>query len=132
MQQVSHITLYVLDQDRAKEFYTRKLGFGVGTDQAGDGSRWLTVVPPEQADLYIALIEPKQPDFDAETVEQLKSLIARGALGEIFLETRDCRAAYEDLRARGVEFVQEPTERPYGIEASFRDDSGNSLVLLQH
>lgn len=123
MQRVSHITLYVLDQDRAKEFYTRKLGFGVGTDQAGDGS---------QADLYIALIEPKQPDFDAETVEQLKSLIARGALGEIFLETRDCRAAYEDLRARGIKFVQEPTERPYGIEASFRDDSGNSLVLLQH
>ena len=128
---LSHTVVYVLDQDAAKRFYTEKLGFEVRADVTMDGFRWLTVGPKEQPELEIILAEPKPPMFQPEAGEQLRALIAKGAIGAGAMDTPDCRAAYEELKARGVTFVQEPAVRPYGIEAVFRDDSGNWFSLTQ-
>lgn len=131
IERVSHITVFVLDQDEAKEFYVDKLGFGVAADQELGDSRWLTVVPPDQPDLFIALVEPKPPEFDLDTSRQIRALVEKGVLGGAFFETTDCHEAYRELSGRGVEFVVPPTERDYGIEATFRDNSGNVFSLLQ-
>ena len=128
---LSHTVVYVLDQDAAKRFYTEKLGFEVRADVTMDGFRWLTVGPKEQPELEIILAEPKPPMFQPEAGEQLRALIAKGAIGAGAMGTSDCRATYEALKAKGVTFVQEPAERPYGIEAIFRDDSGNWFSLTQ-
>ena len=128
---LSHAVVYVLDQDSAKAFYTEKLGFDLRSDVTMDGFRWLTVGPKEQPELEIILAEPKPPMFQPEAGERLRALIATGAIGAGAMDTPDCRAAYEELRAKGVTFVQEPAERPYGIEAVFRDDSGNWFSLTQ-
>jgi catechol 2,3-dioxygenase-like lactoylglutathione lyase family enzyme len=135
---MSHATVYVLDQDRAKEFYTRSLGFEVRSDVtmgaefegAGQGFRWLTVGPPEQPDFEVILADCGM-GHDPQTTERLRELVAKGALGTGVLETADCRKSYEELSARGVVFLEEPTERPYGIEAVFRDDSGNWFSLTE-
>jgi catechol 2,3-dioxygenase-like lactoylglutathione lyase family enzyme len=135
---MSHVTVWVLDQDRAKEFYTQKLGFEVRNDismgsefeGAGEGFRWLTVSPPEQPDVEIILADCGM-GHDARLGDQIRELVAKGALGPGVLATADCRKTYDELSARGVEFVQEPAERPYGIEAVFRDDSGNWFSLTQ-
>lgn len=135
---MSHVTCFVLDQDRAKEFYTDKLGFEVRADVtmggefegAGQGFRWLTVGPPDQPDFEVVLADCAM-GHDERTAEQIRELVAKGALGAGVLETPDCRKAYEELSARGVVFVQEPAERPYGIEAVLRDDSGNWFSLTQ-
>jgi catechol 2,3-dioxygenase-like lactoylglutathione lyase family enzyme len=129
---LSHITIYVLNADEAKAFYTDTLGFKLGTDQGTGTGRWLTVTPPDQPDLYIALLEPETDVGDTQTAAEMRSLIAKGALGGAFFETKDCRNAYEQLTARGVDFDEEPIQKPYGIEATLRDDSGNRIVLLQH
>ena len=126
--------LWVHDQDEALAFYTQKLGMEVRADVTLPelGFRWLTVGPAGQPDVAIVLMEvPGAPVMDPETAEQVKSLMARGFAGTIFLGTDDCRASYEELRARGVEFVEEPEERPYGIDSSFRDPSGNHLRLTE-
>ncbi|HEY3107484.1 MAG TPA: VOC family protein [Chloroflexota bacterium] len=128
---LSHAVVYVLNQDSAKAFYTEKLGFEVRADATMDGFRWLTVGPKDQPELEIILAEPKPPMFQPEAGEQLRALIAKGAIGAGAMDTPDCRAAYAELKARGVTFVQEPAERPYGIEAVFRDDSGNWFSLTQ-
>ena len=128
---LSHATLWVLDQDAALRFYTEKLGFEVRTDQTMDGFRWLTVGPPGQPDLELILLEPGPPMMDAASAEQIKALVAKGNMGSGVFATDDCRATYEELKARGVEFIQEPVERFYGIEATFRDDSGNWFSLTQ-
>ena len=128
---LSHAVVYVLSQDSAKAFYTEKLGFDVRADVTMDGFRWLTVGPKDQPELEIILAEPKPPMFRPEAGEQLRALIAAGAMGAGAMETSDCRAAHAELKARGVTFVQEPAERPYGIEAVFRDDSGNWFSLTQ-
>ncbi len=128
---LSHATVYVLDQDKAKEFYTQQLGFEVRNDTTMDGFRWLTVGPKEQPDLEMVLMEPGAPMFDAETAEQLRALVAKGALGTGVMKTRDCRATFKELSAKGVTFLQEPEERPYGVEAVFRDDSGNWYSLTE-
>jgi catechol 2,3-dioxygenase-like lactoylglutathione lyase family enzyme len=128
---LSHAALWVLDQDAAVRFYTEKLGFEVRTDQAMDDFRWVTVGPPGQPELEIILLVPGPPMMDAAAAEQLKALVAKGNLGNGVFATDDCRATFEELRARGVEFIQEPTERMYGIEATFRDDSGNWFSLTQ-
>lgn len=128
---LSHATVYVLDQERAKSFYTEKLGFEVRADFTVDGFRWLAVGPKGQPDLDLTLAEPKPPMFDPEAAEQFRKLIAKGAIGAGVMRTDDCRAAYEALKAKGVQFVQEPTDRPYGTEAVFRDDSGNWFSLTQ-
>ena len=127
--------LWVHDQDEALKFYTEKVGMEVRSDvtmpEMGD-FRWLTVGPAGQDDVAIVLMAiPGPPVMDEETGEQVRDLVAKGYAGTIFLTTDDCRAAYEELSSRGLEFTAAPEERPYGIDSSFRDPSGNSVRLTQ-
>ena len=128
----SHSMVYVIDHDRAKAFYTEKLGFGVRDDARMGNFRWLTVGPKTQPDIRIILykIEPGMK-MNEEQAATLRKLVEAGALSGGVLEADDCRREYEELRARGVEFVSEPREMPYGIEAVFKDDSGNFYSLGQ-
>jgi catechol 2,3-dioxygenase-like lactoylglutathione lyase family enzyme len=128
---LSHTTIWVLDQDEALDFYTNKLGFEVNTDARIDDFRWLTVNPPGQPDHELILLVPGPPMMDEESAEQLKALVAKGAVGPGAFDTDDCRATYEELSERGVTFLSEPTERFYGIEATFRDNSGNWFSMTQ-
>jgi catechol 2,3-dioxygenase-like lactoylglutathione lyase family enzyme len=133
---MSHACIYVLDQDRAKQFYTEKLGFEVRGDVtmgaefegAGEGFRWLTVSPPDQPDVEMVLADCGM-GHDPETADQIRALVAKGAMGVGVLASDDVQKTYEELSARGVVFTQEPAERPYGVEALFRDDSGNWFSL---
>jgi catechol 2,3-dioxygenase-like lactoylglutathione lyase family enzyme len=126
-----HVNVFVLDQDRAKKFYTEKLGFEVRSDTVMDGFRWLTVGPKGQPDLNILLAKPAPPMFSEEDAEALRGLVAKGSMAGGVLETDDCRRTYEELKKKGVEFLQEPAERPYGVEALLRDDSGNWFSLTE-
>jgi catechol 2,3-dioxygenase-like lactoylglutathione lyase family enzyme len=128
---LSHSCIWVLDQDEALEFYTGKLGFDVRTDQTMGDFRWVTVGPPDQPELEIALLVPGAPMMDAESAEQIKALVSKGAMGSGVFAADDCRRTYEELKSRGVEFIREPEERFYGIEATFRDNSGNWFSLTQ-
>jgi uncharacterized glyoxalase superfamily protein PhnB len=135
MIRIANAQLWVHDQDEALAFYTQKLGFEVRSDvtiaELGD-FRWLTVGPVGQDDFAITLMAiPGPPVMDQDTHEQVKTLMAKGFAGTVFLTTDDCRASYEELKARGVEFSEEPTEYPYGIDSGLRDPSGNSLRLTQ-
>ena len=131
IRRISHVNLFVLDQDRAKAFYTETLGFELRTDVTMDGFRWLTVGPKDQPDINVLLARPAPPMFSEEDAATLRELVAKGAMGGGVIETDDCRGTYEALKAKGVTFLQEPAERPYGIEAMFRDDSGNWFSLTQ-
>jgi len=133
IQRFSHITIYVLDQDAAYDFYVNKLGFEVHTDSTMEsGFRWLTVSPKGQPDLEIALMPTAPgPMVDQETSDMLRTLIRKGAIGSGVLETADIQKTYEELKAKGVEFSQPPTERFYGIEALFKDNSGNWFSLTE-
>ena len=135
MIRIANAQLWVHDQDEALAFYTQKLGMEVRADVtlAEMGNfRWLTVGPAGQPDVAIVLMAiPGPPVMDPETAEQVRGLVAKGFAGTVFLTTEDCRASYEELKGRGVEFVEEPEERPYGIDSSFRDPSGNHLRLTQ-
>ncbi|MFE4856319.1 VOC family protein [Streptomyces sp. NPDC056670] len=126
-------TIWVLDQDRAKEFYTEKLGLEVRTDMSfGDGGmRWLTVGAKDQPEVELTLMVPGPPAMDAESAEALRTLVSKGMLGAGVLATDDIHGDYATLKARGVQFLQEPKERPYGTEAIFRDDSGNWFSFTQ-
>jgi catechol 2,3-dioxygenase-like lactoylglutathione lyase family enzyme len=135
MIRIAHAQLWVHDQDEALAFYTQKLGMEVRSDvtvpELGN-FRWLSVSPPGQEDVSITLMAiPGPPVFEPETVEQISTLMAKGCAGTVFLTTDDIRASYEELKGRGVEFVDEPEERPYGIDSSFRDPSGNHFRLTQ-
>jgi uncharacterized glyoxalase superfamily protein PhnB len=135
MIKIANAQLWVHDQDEALAFYTEKLGFVVRSDvtlpELGD-FRWLSVGPASQEDISIVLMAiPSEPVMDAETAEQVQQLMAKGFAGTVFLTTDDCRASYEELRSRGVEFTEEPEERPYGIDSGFRDPSGNSFRLTE-
>jgi catechol 2,3-dioxygenase-like lactoylglutathione lyase family enzyme len=135
MLKLTHVNVWVHDQDEALAFYTQKLGMELRDDitlpEMG-GFRWLTVGPVGQPDVALALLTvPGPPVFDEETSEQLKSLVAKGAAGGLFFATDDVQGTYEDLKKRGVEFSQEPTERPYGLDAGFRDTSGNQIRMMQ-
>jgi uncharacterized glyoxalase superfamily protein PhnB len=135
MYKLSTAQLWVDDQDEALEFYTQKLGMEVRSDvtlpEMGN-FRWLTVGPPSQPDIAIVLMAiPGPPVMDAETAEQVRTLMSKGFAGTVFLTTDDCRASVEELKKRGVEFTEEPEERPYGIDSGFRDPSGNSFRLTQ-
>jgi predicted enzyme related to lactoylglutathione lyase len=135
MIRISTAQLWVHDQDEALAFYTQKVGMEVRADvtvaELGN-FRWLTVGPAGQPDVAIVLMAiPGPPVMDPETAEEVANLVAKGFAGTIFLATDDCQASYEELRDRGVEFVEEPEERPYGIDSSFRDPSGNSIRLTQ-
>jgi catechol 2,3-dioxygenase-like lactoylglutathione lyase family enzyme len=128
---LTHATVWVLDQDEALAFYRDKLGFEVRTDQTMDTFRWLTVGPAEQPGLEIVLLVPGPPMMPPEAAEQIKALIGKGAMGSGVFGTDDCRATYETLKARGVDFLQEPAERFYGTEALFRDPFGNWFSLTE-
>jgi catechol 2,3-dioxygenase-like lactoylglutathione lyase family enzyme len=124
---LSHATIYVLNQQDALEFYTQKLGFEVRMDATMDGGfRWLTVGPKEQPDLEIILMEIKSgPMWDDATTQQLRSLVQQGKLGAGVFHTKDCRKTYEELKAKGVQFLAPPEEKFYGVEAILKDNSGN-------
>jgi predicted enzyme related to lactoylglutathione lyase len=124
-------SVWVMDQDEALAFYTEKLGLEVRNDVTMDGFRWLTVGAKDQPELEIILVEPGPPMVDEEAAQHIRALVAKGAIGGGLFATDDCRATHEELSAKGVEFLQEPAERPYGIEAVFRDNSGNWFSLTQ-
>jgi catechol 2,3-dioxygenase-like lactoylglutathione lyase family enzyme len=135
MIQISTVQLWVHDQDEALAFWTKKVGFEVRTDvtvpELGD-FRWVTVGPAGQTDVAIVLMAiPGPPVMDGATAEQVRTLMAKGFAGTVFLTTDDVHASYDELKGRGVEFVEEPEERPYGIDSSFRDPSGNNIRLLE-
>ena len=135
MIRIANAQLWVHDQDEALAFYTQKLGMEVRADvtlpEMGD-FRWLTVGPPGQKDVDIVLMAiPGPPVLDTDTAEQVRTLMSKGFAGTVFLTTEDCQKSYEELSARGVEFTEKPEERPYGIDAGFRDPSGNSVRLTQ-
>jgi catechol 2,3-dioxygenase-like lactoylglutathione lyase family enzyme len=135
LKQLTHTQIWVHDQDEALAFFTDKLGMELREDvtvpELGN-FRWLSVGIPGQDDVSITLMAvPGPPVFDDETREKIQSLMARGASGGLFFTTDDVHATYEELRERGVEFTQEPTQQPYGVDAGFRDPSGNSFRMIQ-
>ena len=135
MIKINSAQLWVNDQEEALQFYTQKLGMEIRSDvtlaELGD-FRWLQVGPPGQDDIAITLMAiPGEPVMDAETADQVRTLMAKGFAGTVFLTTEDVRADYDTLKARGVEFTEAPEERPYGIDCGFRDPSGNHFRLTQ-
>jgi catechol 2,3-dioxygenase-like lactoylglutathione lyase family enzyme len=128
---ISLVTLYVTDQDDAKKFYCEVMGFVEGTDiTMGEGFRWVTVKHPEQPELEVTLMVPGPP-LDEDMASAVRRALANGTMGGFGLTTNDCRGDHQRLSERGVVFVQEPQERPYGVEAVMRDNSGNWLVLVE-
>ena len=132
---LTNTQVWVHDQDEALAFYTEKLGMELREDvtvpELGN-FRWLSVGLPGQADVAITLMAiPGPPVFDEETRKQIQALMAKGAAGGLFFATDDCQASYEELKGRGVEFTQPPAEQPYGIDAGFRDQSGNHFRMAQ-
>jgi catechol 2,3-dioxygenase-like lactoylglutathione lyase family enzyme len=135
LKQLTHVNVWVQDQDEALAFYTEKVGLELREDvtvaEMGD-FRWLTVGVPGQEGVALALLPvPGPPVFDAETKAQLDALVAKGAAGGLFFGTDDVRGTYEELKGRGVEFTQEPTQQPYGVDAGFRDPFGNQIRMAQ-
>ncbi|MCW3157434.1 VOC family protein [Micropruina sonneratiae] len=129
---VSLISVWVKDQDASLAFYTDVLGFEVGDDiQLGEDFRWLTVVHPNQPELHLHLTTPGPPLSD-ELQDSIRRALDAGAMPGVGLTVDDCRATYEQLKAKGVVFLQEPADRPYGVEALLRDNSGNWMVLVEH
>ena len=132
---IANMQVWVHDQDEALDFYTKKLGMEVRIDvtvaELGN-FRWLTVAPPGQSDFALVLMPiPGPPLMDADTSNHVRDLMAKGFAGTVFLSTDDCRASYEELRSRGIEFDGEPEDRPYGVDVGLRDPSGNSIRLTQ-
>jgi uncharacterized glyoxalase superfamily protein PhnB len=135
MIKISTTQLWVDDQDDALEFWTKKVGMETRSDvtlpELGN-FRWLTVGPADQPDIAIVLMAiPGPPVMDAETADQVRQLMSKGFAGTVFLTTDDVRTSYEELKGRGVEFTEEVQERPYGMDAGFRDPSGNSIRITQ-
>lgn len=131
---LSHTSLFVNDQDKAYDFYVNKLGFKVNTDATMEnGFRWLTVTPPEQPDMEIVLFPATgaATEFDDEVKAALKLLLDKGVMGAGVLQTNDCRATYEELKAKGVEFKSEPKEQFYGVEAIVTDGCGNWFSMTE-
>ena len=128
---ISLVTVYCLDQDRAKEFYVDVLGFEARTDiTMGEGFRWVTLSHPSQPELEVTLMTPGPP-LDEDAAAFIRGQLEKGSMGGLGLAVDDCRKTYEELSAKGVTFLQEPSERPYGVEAVMRDVSGNWLVLVE-
>jgi catechol 2,3-dioxygenase-like lactoylglutathione lyase family enzyme len=130
-QGVEMVGLYVRDQDEAVTFYVEKLGFKIHTDVKNGTYRWLTVQHPDQPSFQLGLFVPEQPMIDAAGAKALRELLAKGAMPPLVMAVDDCRASYDRMKARGVEFTQEPTERYGNVDASFRDPSGNGWKLMQ-
>ena len=135
MMKIANAQLWVHDQDEALAFYTDKVGMEVRSDATLPeipGFRWLTIAPRGQDDVAITLMAiPGAPVMDEQTGNEVRNLVSKGFAGTVFLTTDDVRRDYEEMKARGVEFTEEPEERPYGIDCGFRDPSGNSLRLTQ-
>ena len=130
-QGVSVAGVYVRDQDEAIAFYVGKLGFRVHTDARNGDYRWLTVQHPDQPSFQLGLFAPQPPTLDAATAQTMREVLAKGAMPPLVLAVDDCRAAYERMKALGVEFTQEPVERYGAVDASFRDPSGNGWKMIQ-
>jgi catechol 2,3-dioxygenase-like lactoylglutathione lyase family enzyme len=132
IQRLSHTTIYVLDQDAAKDFYVNKLGFEVRMDASMDnGFRWLTVSSKAQPDLQIILMKVDGPNMQPDVAAALRDLLTRGKLGGGVLQTSDCRKTYEELKAKGVEFASPPKDQFYGVEAIMKDNSGNWFSMTE-
>jgi catechol 2,3-dioxygenase-like lactoylglutathione lyase family enzyme len=127
---VALTTVYCLDQDVARDFYVDKLGFRPGTDATMGDFRWVTVYHPDHRELEITLMTPGPP-LDPDAADFIRRQLGKGQMGGPGLRVDDCRKTYDELSALGVEFVQEPADRPYGVEAVMRDVSGNWLVLVE-
>ena len=128
---ISLVTVYCLDQDKTRDFYVDVLGFEPHTDVTmSDDFRWVTVRHPNQPELEVTLMVPGPP-LDSDAAEFIRRQLGKGQMGGLGLRVDDCHKTYEDLRAKGVEFLQEPSDRPYGVEAVMRDNSGNWLVLVE-
>ncbi|HKW93112.1 MAG TPA: VOC family protein [Methylomirabilota bacterium] len=125
------VGLYVRDQEEALAFYVEKLGFRVHTDVRNGDYRWLTVQHPDQPSFQLGLLTPGPPVLDAATAQTLREIVAKGAMPPLVLMVENCRAAYDRMRACGVEFTQEPTDRYGTVDAGFRDPSGNGWKLIQ-
>ncbi|MHA4869329.1 VOC family protein [Duganella sp. PWIR1] len=123
--------IYVRDQDEALAFYVDKLGFVVHTDVRNGDYRWLTVQHPDQPAIQLGLFKPGPPVHDAATAQTLQQMVAKGAMPPLVLQVDDCRAAFETLHKRGVEFTQEPVDRYGTVDAGFRDPSGNGWKMIQ-
>jgi len=130
---MNHVSIFVLDQTSAHDFYVNKLGFRVNTDaEMGPGKRWLTVNPPDQPDLEITLmLVDDGMMFNKESAQKMRDLVKNGTFGFGVFQCDDLRATYEEMKAKGVEFTKPPTEEFYGYEALFKDDSGNWFSLGQ-
>ena len=132
LKRITHTFIHVLDQDEALDFYVGKLGMVIHTDADLGNMRWLTLNPSGQPDLQLVLMLPGRPAYDDATTEEIRELVAKGgAGGGLIFETDDCRGTYDKLRAAGVEFTQEPTERFYGIDCALRDPFGNPIRFTQ-
>jgi catechol 2,3-dioxygenase-like lactoylglutathione lyase family enzyme len=132
IQRLSHATFYVLDQDSARDFYVNKLGFEARMDLKMDnGFRWLTISPKGQPDLQIILMKVDGPNMEPEAAKTLRALLTDGEINGGVLQTSDCRKTYEELKAKGVEFLSPPKEQFYGIEAILKDDSGNWFSMTE-
>ena len=130
-QGIDVVGLYVRDQDEALSFYVDKLGFRVHTDVGNGGYRWLTVQHPEQSSFQLGLFLPGPPVHDEATAQALRAIVAKGAMPPLVLTVADCRTAYAQMPAKGVEFTQEPVERYGTVDAGFRDPSGNGWKMIQ-
>jgi catechol 2,3-dioxygenase-like lactoylglutathione lyase family enzyme len=140
IQRMSHSAIFVIDQDVAKDFYVNKLGFEVNMDESlPNGFRWLTVSPKGQSDLQIILMKvapsPDESDgiqkIQPRDVESIRELMKKGAFGAGVFQTADCRKTYEELKAKGVEFLSPPKDQFYGVEAVFKDPFGNWFSMTQ-
>ena len=130
-QGVAVVGLYVRDQDEAVQFYVGKLGFRIHTDAKNGNYRWLTVQHPEQPSFQLGLFAPAPPTLDEATAQAMRELVAKGAMPPLVLVVDDCRAAFQQMRERGVEFTQDPTDRFGTVDAGFRDPSGNGWKMIQ-
>jgi catechol 2,3-dioxygenase-like lactoylglutathione lyase family enzyme len=128
---ISLVTVYCLDQDAARDFYVQNLNFEARTDiTMGEGFRWLTIGHPSQPELEVTLMTPGPP-LDGEAAAFIRRQLEKGQMGGLGLKVDDCRKTFTELSAKGVTFLQEPSERPYGVEAVMRDNTGNWLVLVE-
>ena len=130
-QGIGVVGVYVRDQDEAVEFYVEKLGLRIHTDVRNGDHRWLTVQHPDQPSFQLGLFKPQAPTLDPATAQTVQEIVAKGAMPPLVLLVDDCRAAYNRLSARGVEFTQEPVDRYGAVDASFRDPSGNGWKMIE-
>lgn len=125
------VGIYVRDQDEALDFYVGKLGFQVHTDVRNGDYRWLTVTHPKNSGVQLGLFLPQEPVLDAGTAHTMREMVAKGAMPPLVIVVDDCRSAYINWRAKGVEFIQEPVERFGSVDANFRDPSGNAWKMIE-